>query len=60
MDKILLGTTERHLKNHTVIWHSQHEFTKGKNCLTNLISFYCKTTCLVHEGWVVDVVFLDF
>ena len=35
-------------------------FTKGKSCLTNLISFYDKVTCLVDEGKAVDVVFPDF
>ncbi|GAB0208399.1 mitochondrial enolase superfamily member 1 [Grus japonensis] len=60
MEKIILGTIERHLKNNAIIRHSQHGFTKGKSCLTNLISFYDKVTCLVDEGKVVDVVFLDF
>ncbi|KAK4823871.1 hypothetical protein QYF61_007627 [Mycteria americana] len=59
-EKVILGTIERHLKNNTIIRHSRHGFTKGKLCSTNLIAFYDKVTCLVNEGKVVDVVFLDF
>jgi len=58
--KILLGTTEWHLKNNAIIRHSQHGCTKGNSCLTNLISSYNKVTRLVDESKVVDVVFLDF
>ncbi|KAK4822565.1 hypothetical protein QYF61_016134 [Mycteria americana] len=39
---------------------SQHGFRKGRSCLTNLIFFYNKVTCLVDEGKAVDVVYLDF
>ena len=60
MEKIILDATERHLKNNAIIRHSQHGYTKGKSCLTNLISFYDKVTCLVDEGEALDVVFLDF
>ncbi|GAB0195083.1 mitochondrial enolase superfamily member 1 [Grus japonensis] len=60
MEKIILGTIERHLKNNAIIRHSQQGITKGKSCLTNLISFYNKVTRLVDEGKAADVVFLDF
>ena len=39
---------------------SQRRFTKGRSCLTNLISFYDLVTHLVDEGKAVDVVYLDF
>ena len=38
---------------------SQHGFTKGKPCLTNLIS-YDQVTLLVDEDKPVVVVYLDF
>ncbi|KAK4818859.1 LOW QUALITY PROTEIN: hypothetical protein QYF61_020078 [Mycteria americana] len=59
VEKIILGTIERHLKNNALMRHSQHGFTKGKSCLSNPISFYDKFTRLVDEGKAVDVVFLD-
>ncbi|PKU28023.1 rna-directed dna polymerase from mobile element jockey-like [Limosa lapponica baueri] len=60
MEKIILGVTERHLKNNAIIGRSQRGFTKGKSHLTNLMSFYDKVTHLVDEGKAVDVVFLEF
>ena len=39
---------------------SQHGFTKGRSCLTNLISFDDLATCLMDEGKAVDIVYLDF
>ena len=50
----------RHVQDTQVIRPSQHGFTKGRSCLTNLISFYDLVTHLVGEGKAVDVVYLDF
>jgi len=46
-------------KDLEIIRHSQHEFTKGKSCLTNLISCYDMVIHLVNECKEVDVAFLD-
>uniref|UniRef100_A0A8B9VLG6 Reverse transcriptase domain-containing protein n=1 Tax=Anas zonorhyncha TaxID=75864 RepID=A0A8B9VLG6_9AVES len=59
MEQIILSVM-RHLQDNQVIRPSQHEFMKGRSCLTNLTSFYDKVTCLVDEGKSVDVVCLDF
>ncbi|CAM5148458.1 unnamed protein product, partial [Natator depressus] len=50
----------KHLHERKVIRNSQHGFTKGRSCLTNLIAFYDEITGSVDEGKAVDVLFLDF
>ncbi|KAJ7403652.1 laforin isoform X2 [Pitangus sulphuratus] len=59
MEKTILGSTEKHLKDNTVIGHSQHGFMRGKSCLSKLISVYDKVTHLVDQGKPADVIFLD-
>lgn len=39
---------------------SQQGLTKGKSCLTNLVTFYDKLTGAVDAGQVVDIIYLDF
>ncbi|KAK4828802.1 hypothetical protein QYF61_000859 [Mycteria americana] len=60
MEQIILSAITRHVENNQGIKPSQHGFRKGRSCVTNLISFYDKVTCLVDEGKAVDVVYLDF
>ncbi|GAB0182151.1 mitochondrial enolase superfamily member 1 [Grus japonensis] len=60
MEQIILSAITRHVQENQVIRPSQHGFMKGRSCLTNLISFYDKVTCLVDERKAVDVVYLDF
>ena len=60
MEQIVLREITRHMQDNRGIRPSQHGFTKGRSCLTNLISFYDLVTRLVDEGKAVDVVYLDF
>ena len=57
MEQIVLREITRHMQVNRGIRPSQHGFTKGRSCLTNLISFYDPVTHLVDEGKAVDVVF---
>ena len=60
MEQIVLREITRHMQVNRGIRPSQHGFTKGRSCLTNLIYFYDPVTRLVDEGKAVDVVYLDF
>ncbi|KAF1522501.1 putative RNA-directed DNA polymerase from transposon X-element, partial [Eudyptula albosignata] len=60
MERFILRAPTRHERDNQGISPSQHGFTRGRSCLTNLISFYDQVTRLVDEGKAVDVVYLDF
>ncbi|CAM4670924.1 unnamed protein product [Lepidochelys kempii] len=60
MEQVLKESILKHLDERKVIRNSQHGFTKGKSCLTNLIAFYDEITGSVDEGKAVDVLFLNF
>jgi hypothetical protein len=40
--------------------NSQHGFTRGRSCLTNLLEFLEGITYKLDKGEQVDVIYLDF
>jgi len=60
MEQLILEDIIKQVEEKKVISSSQHGFTKGKSCLTNLIAFYDDKTGWVDEGRAVEVVYLDF
>ncbi|CAM4713200.1 unnamed protein product [Lepidochelys kempii] len=60
MEQVLKESVLKHLEERKVIRNSQHGFTKGKSCLTNLIAFCDEITGSVDEGKAVDMLFPDF
>ncbi|PKU39050.1 rna-directed dna polymerase from mobile element jockey-like [Limosa lapponica baueri] len=60
MEQITSSAITQHIQDKQVIRASQHGFRKGRSCLTNLISFCDKVTCIVDEEKAMDVGYLDF
>ena len=58
--KLIKGRIIDHLNANSLINDSQHGFTAGRSCLTNLLTFLESLTYHVDQGLPVDVLYLDF
>ncbi|RMB95089.1 hypothetical protein DUI87_28460 [Hirundo rustica rustica] len=58
-EQFILSAITQNLQDGQGLRPSQHRFSRGRWCLTNLISFYDQVTRLVDAGRAVDVVYLD-
>lgn len=60
VESIIKDCMLEHLTQHSLFKDSQHGFTRGRSCLTNLIDFMEEVTGILDEGDPVDMVYLDF
>ena len=62
LESIIRDNIVNHLNKHTLLLQSQHGFTKGRSCLTNLLLFLEDITKAIDEGKPLDVIYmyLDF
>ena len=58
--QIIVTKITQHVQDNRGTRLSQHGFTKGSFCLTNLISFYDQVANSVDDRKTVDIVYLDF
>jgi hypothetical protein len=61
LESVMKDKIMGHLKKHKLIKkNTQHGFLPGRNCTTNLLSFFEKITKAVDSGRAFDAIFLDF
>jgi hypothetical protein len=60
LESIIKDRLIEHLDKFNLINSSQHGFTKGRSCLTNLLEFMEVATKDLDNGQPVDLVYLDF
>ena len=59
MERIVKRNIENFLISNNIIRNSQHGFTKGRSCLSNLLVYQDSIMTMIEEGSAVDVVYLD-
>jgi hypothetical protein len=60
LESIIKDGIVAHLDQYNLIEKSQHGFTRGRSCLTNLLDFFEVVTKDLDDGKNVDLIYLDF
>jgi ribonucleases P/MRP protein subunit RPP40 len=60
MESVVKDHIVKHLDKHGLVKKTQHGFTRGRSCASNLLSFLEKATAALDNGDSVDVIYLDF
>ena len=60
LESIIKDKIVKFLEEHKLLRDSQHGFTGGRSCLTNLLEFFESVTKELEDGNNVDMVYLDF
>src|SRR5437867_6276867 len=59
LERIIKGKIEEFLNANSSITKSQHGFSKGRSCLSNLLVCNDSVVRMIDEGSAVDIVYLD-
>jgi hypothetical protein len=60
LESIVRDSILDHVGKQELIKETQHGFVKRRLCLTNLLEFLEFVTDYVHQGYPIDVIYLDF
>ena len=60
MEKLVKKAMVQHLEEFGLISNHQHGFVKHKSCVTNLLEALDIISEIVHRGFSIDLIFLDF
>ena len=60
MEGIIKDDIVEHLFRFKLIRSSQHGFTAGRSCITNLLEFLEEVTRNIDKGIPVDIIYMDF